>query len=143
VPAGAATLASSVVAALAIRVVARAAVTVPVAFTPLRTSSVITLTVLGVIAATGTGLALNRRVSRSIHFCLIAPIALAVSLIPDIAIWAAHGDSHTASGKTVIPPMLMHTGVGSLCLLVLPTLGAEARDKFAVLGRPLSAAGSR
>jgi hypothetical protein len=63
-------------------------------------------------------------------------------LIPDITILAAHGDSHTASAKTVIPLMLTHIAVGSLWLLVLPTLGAEARDKVAVPGRLLSAAGS-
>ena len=136
--AGAATLVSSVVAVLVIRAVARSVVTVPASFTALRTSSVITLTVLGVIAATGACLVLNRRVSRPIStFRRIALVALAISFIPDIAIWASH--SHGASAKTVIPLMLMHVAVGSLCLLILPTLGRETRDDDIVAGSPPSA----
>ncbi len=116
---------SAALAVVVIRAITVSVVTVPVAFKPLNASSVISLTVLGVLAATAACFLLNRASGHPVNtFRRVAPAALLLSFVPDIAIWASHGYAHTASASTVLPLMIMHVAVGTLCIVLLPLLGA-------------------
>ena len=128
------TLLGSVAAVLVIRTIAVNVVSVSSLFKPLAVGSVLSLTILGVLAAGASCAALNRFVGDSIgSFRRIAPIALALSFIPDFAIWAAGAYHGTAEAKTVLPLLVMHVAVASLCYTLLPRLGA-ARKPAAELG---------
>jgi hypothetical protein len=124
------TLVTSVIAVIVVRAIAVGIVTVPAAFTPLsKASTSIMLTILGVLAASGSCLLLNHFVDRPVAtFRRVAPIALAFSFIPDIAIWVGHAFHHSAKASTVIPLMIMHVIVAALCLTVLPRLGTARAD---------------
>jgi hypothetical protein len=128
------TAVASVVAVVLVRAIALNVVTVPTAFTPLsKASTAITLTILGVLAASASCLLLNRFSDRPVDtFRRVAPIALAVSFVPDIAIWAAHAFHHSATASTVLPLMIMHILVAALCLTVLPRLGSASSTVRAV-----------
>lgn len=135
------TVTGSVISVLVVRAVAVNVVTVPAAFTPLKLASVVMLTVLGVLAAAGACRLLNTVSRQPIRtFWRVAPVALAVSFIPDIAIWAGHAYSHTATASTVLPLMIMHMAVAGLCLTVLPGLGAEKAERRATAIVPVAAA---
>jgi hypothetical protein len=131
------TAVSSVIAVVLVRAITVGVVTVPTAFTPLsKASTSITLTILGVLAAAGSCLLLNRFADRPVAtFRQVAPIALAFSFIPDIAIWATHGFHHSATTSTVIPLMIMHVIVATLCLTLLPRLGS-ARSRVRAIAVP-------
>jgi hypothetical protein len=119
------TLLGSVAAVLSIRAVAVNVVTVSSLFQPLKAGSVAGLTILGVLAAGGACAALNRLVGDPIGmFRRIAPMALALSFIPDFAIWIAGSYHGTAEARTVLPLLVMHIAVASLCYTLLPRLGA-------------------
>jgi hypothetical protein len=135
------TLAGSVITVLVVRAIAVNVVTVPAAFTPLKLGSVVMLTVLGVLAAAGACRLLNTVSKHPVHtFWRVAPIALVLSFIPDIAIWAGHGYSHTATASTVLPLMVMHVAVASLCLTLLPGLGTAPTERRATPVVPTPAA---
>jgi hypothetical protein len=135
------TLAGSVITVLFVRAIAVNVVAVPAAFTPLKLASVVMLTVLGVLAAAGACRLLNRLFSQSVRaFWRIAPVALVLSFIPDVAIWAGHAYSHTATAYTVLPLMVMHVSVAGLCLTLLPGLGAEHAHRGATPIVPTPAA---
>ena len=135
------TLAGSVITVLVVRAIAVTVVTVPAAFTPLKLGSVVMLTVLGVLAAAGACGLLNTVARQPIRtFWRVAPVALVLSFVPDIAIWAGHAYSHTASASTVLPLMVMHVAVAGLCLTLLPGLGAEHAHRGATPIVPTPAA---
>jgi len=116
-------------------------VTVPAAFTPLKLGSVVMLTVLGVLAAAGACRLLNTFSTQPVRtFWRVAPVALVLSFIPDIAIWVGHAYSHTATASTVLPLMVMHVAVASLCLTLLPRLGSEQGERRATPIVPTPAA---
>ncbi len=130
------TLVGSVVTTVIIRAIAINLVDAPTAFTPLHTSSVIFFTVLGAIAATLACAVINRVASRPVDaFRRIVPFALIASFIPDIAIWASHGYQHTATASTVVPLLVMHVAVATICRLTLPALGVRrvSSESHAVL----------
>ena len=58
-------------------------------------------------------------------FRRVVPVALAVSLIPDVLIWA-NGAYGAATAETVLPLMAMHVAAALTCATLLPRL-AEAR----------------
>ncbi len=119
------TLFGSVAAVLIIRAIAVNVVSVSSLFKPLATGSAVSLTILGVLAAGGACAALNRFVADPIRsFRRIAPIALALSFVPDLGIWIAGAYHGTAEAKTVLPLLVMHVAVASLCFTLLPRLGA-------------------
>jgi hypothetical protein len=122
-PASGAALAASMVGVLAIRALAVSAASNTSRFSPLRLGSVISLTVVGVLLATATCLWLNRTSDRPLAtFRYVALAALALSLIPDAAIWlTAHYPQTRAA--TVLPLMAMHILVAIVCLVTLPRLG--------------------
>jgi hypothetical protein len=119
------TLIGSVAAVLIIRAIAVNVVSVSPLFKPLAAGSAVGLTILGVLAACGACAALNRFVADPIgSFRRIAPIALALSFIPDFAIWVGGAYQGTAEAKTVLPLLVMHVAVASLCFALLPRMGA-------------------
>ena len=135
------TLAGSVITVLVVRAIAVNVVTVPAAFTPLKLGSVVMLTVLGVLAAAGACRLLNTFSTQPVRtFWRVAPVALVLSFIPDIAIWVGHAYSHTATASTVLPLMVMHVAVASLCLTLLPRLGSEQGERRATPIVPTPAA---
>jgi uncharacterized protein YacL len=122
--AGAVAAVASVVATVAIRAITVSLETVPTAFSPLHTSSVVSLTILGVVGATVACLLLNALVANPLRtFRRVVPFALALSFIPDIAIWAGHSFQHTARASTVVPLLIMHVAVASICLFSFLSLG--------------------
>jgi hypothetical protein len=122
--AGAAAAVASVAATVAIRAVTVSVETIPSAFSPLHTSSVVMLTIVGVVGATLACLALNAVVANPLRtFRRVVPFALALSFIPDVAIWAGHAYQHTARASTVVPLLVMHVAVASICLYAILALG--------------------
>ena len=122
--AGLAAAGASLVATVAIRAITVSVETVPSAFTPLHTSSVVVLTIFGIVGATAACLVLNALVASPLRtFRRIVPIALTLSFIPDISIWASHSYEHTARTSTVVPLLIMHVAVASICLFSFLSLG--------------------
>ena len=63
---------------------------------PLHTSSVVLLTIVGVVGAAAACLTLNALVASPLRtFRRVVPFALALSFIPDAAIWLSHSYQHT------------------------------------------------
>ena len=56
----------------------------------------------------------------------MVPVALAVSLIPDVLIWTNGAYGGAATAETVLPLMAMHVAAALACATLLPRL-AEAR----------------
>lgn len=113
----------SVVGVLVIRAIAASDAATTDRFTPLNVGSVVSLTVIGVLLAAATYAWLNRVADRpQARFRSVALAALALSLIPDAAIWASHHYPQTRAA-TVLPLMAMHVLGAVVCLVVLPRLG--------------------
>ena len=124
--AGVIALVASVAASMVVRTVTVHVVSVPASFAPLHSSSVIGLTVLGVLAAVFTCTELDNRVAAPVKlFRRIAHAALLLSFIPAIGIWIGHSNPGTRAA-TIIPLWLMQLTVASVCVVLLPTLGAAA-----------------
>jgi len=122
--AGVAAAAVSVVATVSIRAITVSVEAVPSAFSPLHTSSVVFLTILGVVGATVECLVLNALVASPLRtFRRVVPIVLALSFIPDALIWISHAYEHTARAGTVVPLLIMHVAVASICLFSFLRLG--------------------
>jgi Family of unknown function (DUF6069) len=123
IPATGAALAASLAGVLAIRALAIWGASNTSRFSPLQPGSVISLTVAGVLLASATCLWLNRTSDRPLAtFRSVALAALALSFIPDGAIWlTAHYPQTRAA--TVLPLMAMHILVAIVCLVALPRFG--------------------
>jgi uncharacterized protein YacL len=127
--AGLAAAGASVVATVAIRAITVSIETVPSAFTPLHTSSVVLLTIFGVVGATVACLVLNALVASPLAtFRRVVPIALTLSFIPDVLIWTSHAYDHTARASTVVPLLIMHVAVASICLFSFLGLGPRRQE---------------
>jgi hypothetical protein len=61
----------------------------------------------------------------ALTFRRAAPFLLVLTLIPDAVIWISHAYGGPARGSTVIPLMLMHITVGTICIATLPRLGVS------------------
>jgi uncharacterized protein YacL len=122
--AGVAAAVASVIATIAIRAITVSVETIPSAFSPLHTSSVVLLTIVGVVGATAACLTLNVLVASPLRtFRRVVPFALALSFIPDAAIWLSHSYQHTARASTVVPLLVMHVVVAAICLGSFVSLG--------------------
>jgi uncharacterized protein YacL len=122
--AGVAAAVASVIATIAIRAITVSVETIPSAFSPLHTSSVVLLTIVGVVGATAACLTLNVLVASPLRtFRRVVPFALALSFIPDAAIWLSHSYPHTARASTVVPLLVMHVVVAAICLGSFVSLG--------------------
>jgi hypothetical protein len=108
---------ASIVAVLLIRAIAISISSVPQSFKPLQAGAVVSLTILGLVAAAASALLMNRMSATPLAtFQRIVPIALAVSFVPDIALWANGG---LARAATVLPLMLMHITVAAIAYSAL------------------------
>jgi hypothetical protein len=124
--AAATTAAAATVANLAIYALADAFVDVPERFTPLQPGSVVFMTILGVALAAGFLRVLAGRVPRPAEtFRRIVPVALVLSLIPDIGIWASGAYEGAAEAQTVLPLMAMHVVAAAVVWLLLPSAAAR------------------
>ncbi len=120
--AAAITAVTAVVANLAIWALADALVDVPERFTPLQPGSVVFMTVLGVALAAGFLRLLAGRTDRPAEtFRRIVPVALVLSLIPDVLIWSSGAYEGAAEAQTVLPLMAMHVVAAAAAWLLLPT----------------------
>ncbi len=116
------TAAAAATVNLAIWALTDALVDVPTRFTPLQPGSVVFLTITGVLLAAGFLRLLARRSPRPAEsFRRIVPVALVVSLIPDVLIWATGAYEGAAQAQTVLPLMAMHVVAATACWLLLPS----------------------
>jgi hypothetical protein len=123
------TVVAAAVANLAIWALAAAIVDVPDRFTPLQPGSVIFMTVVGVLLAAGFLRLLAGRSERPAEtFRRIVPVALAVSLIPDVLMWASSGYEGAAEAQTVLPLMAMHVAAAAASWLLLPSALPRSRE---------------
>ena len=107
---------------LAIWALTHALVDVPERFLPLQAGSVVFLTIIGVLLAAGFLRLLAKRSSRPAEaFRRIVPVALAVSLIPDVLIWTSGAYEGAAVAQTVLPLMAMHVVAAAAAWLLLPS----------------------
>ena len=119
--AAAATAAAATAANLAIWAITDALVDVPERFTPLQPGSIVFMTLLGVALAAGFMRLLAGRSDRPVEtFRRIVPVALVLSLIPDIGIWASGAYEGTAEAQTVLPLMAMHVVAAAAAWQLLP-----------------------
>jgi hypothetical protein len=120
--AAATTAAVATAANLAIWALTDALVDVPERFTPLQPGSVVFMTLLGVALAAGFLRLLAGRTDRPAEtFRRIVPVALVLSLIPDIGIWASGAYEGAAEAQTVLPLMAMHVVAAAAAWRLLPT----------------------
>jgi hypothetical protein len=131
--AAAITAAAASAANLAIWALADALVDVPVRFTPLQPGSVVFMTVVGVILAAGfLALLAKRSNDPTATFRRIVPIALVVSLVPDVLIWSSGAYAGAAEAQTVLPLMGMHVVTAAIAWVLLPSaLARSARPGLA------------
>ncbi|HWT91697.1 MAG TPA: DUF6069 family protein [Solirubrobacteraceae bacterium] len=120
---------AAIVGNLAVWAIASAAVDVPDRFTPLQPGSVVFMTVLGVLLATGAARVLAGRSARPVEtFRKLIPVALVVSLIPDVLIWASDGYEGAAKAETVLPLMAMHViAAAAVWVLLAPAARSSKR----------------
>ena len=127
--AAATTAAVATAANLAIWALTDALVDVPERFTPLQPGSVAFMTILGVALAAGFLRLLAGRSSRPAEtFRRIVPVALVVSLIPDVLIWASGAYDGAAEAQTVLPLMAMHVVAAAASWLLLPSSLPRAKS---------------
>ncbi len=124
--AAAITTGAALVINLIILAIARAAVDVPERFAPLQPGSVVFMTILGIALATGFYALLRSRVDNpAATFRRIVPIALIVSLIPDVLIWTSDAYDDAAKAETVLPLMAMHLATAAVVAALLPNNSKE------------------
>ena len=124
--AAAITTGAALVINLIILAIAKAAIDVPDRFTPLQPGSVAFMTILGIALATGFYALLRSRVDNpAATFRRIVPIALIVSLIPDVLIWTSDAYDGAAKAETVLPLMAMHLATAAVVATLLPNNSKE------------------
>ena len=122
------TVGVALVVNLLISVVARTISEVPDRFVPLQPGAVAFFTIIGVAAAAGLfGLLLARASDPAATFRRVVPVALAVSLIPDVLMWANGAYEGAAKAETVLPLMAMHVATAVACATLLPALATSRR----------------
>ena len=120
--AAATTAGVATVANLAVYALTDALVDVPERFTPLQPGSVVFMTILGVVLAAAFLRVLAGRSDTPVEtFRKIVPVALVLSLIPDIGIWASGAYAGAAEAQTVLPLMAMHVVAAAAAWQLLPT----------------------
>jgi hypothetical protein len=128
VPATTAATVLSLAGVLAIRALAVSASGDTSRFSPLHPSSVISLTILGVLLAAAVCLWLPRVSDRPLtSFRSVGLTALVLSFVPDLGIWVSRVFPQTRAA-TVLPLIAMHVLVATVCLIVLPRLGAAPAE---------------
>ena len=122
------TVAVALAVNLIIWAVATAISDVPDRFTPLQPGTIAFFSIVGVAGAVALFGFLRSRVADPTRtFRQIVPVALAVSLIPDVVIWANDAYDGAAKAETVLPLMAMHVATAIACATLLPTLATSRR----------------
>ena len=126
--AAAITTGAALVINLIILAIATAISDVPDRFTPLQPGSVAFMTILGIGLAVGFYALLRTRVDNpAATFRRIVPVALVVSLIPDVLIWADGAYEGAAKAETVLPLMAMHVATAVVVATLLPNSKENSR----------------
>ena len=126
--AAAITTGAALVINLIILAIATAISDVPDRFTPLQPGSVVFMTILGTGLAGGFYALLRTRVDNpAATFRRIVPVALVVSLIPDVLIWADGAYEGAAKAETVLPLMAMHVATAVVVATLLPNSKENSR----------------
>ena len=127
--ASAVTLVVALAANLVIWAIANAISDVPDRFTPLQPGSVVFMTILGVGLAAGFYALLRSRVDDpAATFRKIVPVAVAISLIPDVMIWANDAYEGAAKFESVRPRMAMHVAAAIAGAVLLPKLASRRQS---------------
>ena len=123
------TAAVALASTLIIWAIATAISDVPDRFTPLQPGSVVFMTILGVGLAAGFyGLLRSRVADPAATFRKVVPVAAAISLIPDVLIWANDAYQGAAKAETVLPLMAMHVAAATACAVLLPKLASRRQS---------------
>jgi len=126
--AAAITVAVALAVNLLIWAVATAISDVPDRFTPLQPGAIAFFSIVGVVGAVALFGFLRSRVDDPTRtFRQVVPVALAVSLIPDVVIWANDAYDGAAKAETVLPLMAMHVATAIACATLLPMLANSRR----------------
>lgn len=124
---GALLVVAATAADLILATVLRGALGVPAGFTPLSAPAVATMTIAGMIAATAAfGWLARVRPDPRGAFVRIALIALVLSWIPDLGIWAAGVFPHT-TGTGIVSLMALHPLAAAFAIGILYRFGLPAR----------------
>jgi cell division protein FtsW (lipid II flippase) len=111
------------VANVALAMALRSWLRVPAGFEPLTTPAVASLTIVGMVAATGVfAWAARARPDPIRTFLMIATVGLVLSLLPDLGIWATaafHGT--TAAG--ILSLMTLHVVAAGCAVAILTRFG--------------------
>ena len=114
---------------LVIWAIASAVSDVPDRFTPLQPGSIAFMTILGIAGAGGLYAILRSRVAApAATFRRIVPVALVISLVPDVLIWANESYEGAAKAETVLPLMAMHIATAAIVAALLPRLAGTRRS---------------
>jgi hypothetical protein len=96
---------------------------VPAGFTPLSTPAVASLTIVGMIAATGVfAWAAYARPDPIRSFLKIATLGLFLSLLPDIGIWVT-AVFHGTTGAGILSLMTLHVVAAGFAVAILTRFG--------------------
>jgi glucan phosphoethanolaminetransferase (alkaline phosphatase superfamily) len=125
--AGAAAVIGSAVANSAVAALLRGVLNVPAAFSPLQAISVLSLTIVGVIAAVLVFAAICRL---SVHpvrlFTIVASVALVISWAAPLAAYFANAFPGTSASR-IVGVMSLHAIAGVITIALLRTYGTAVR----------------
>ena len=114
---------------LVIWAIASAITDVPDRFTPLQPGSIAFMTIIGIAAAGGFFAILRSRVADpGATLRRIVTVALGISLVPDVLMWANESYEGAAKAETVLPLMAMHIVTALLVAALLPRLAGARRS---------------
>ncbi len=125
--AGAAAVVGSAVANSAVAALLRGVLDVPAGFSPLQAISVLSLTVVGVIAAVLVFAAMCRLSVRPVRlFTIVASVALVISWVAPLAVYFSNAFPGTNASR-VVGLMFLHAIAGVVTIALLRTYGTAVR----------------
>ena len=125
--AGAAAVIASAVANSAVAALLRSVLEVPSGFAPLQAISVLSLTIVGVIAAVLVFAAICRLSARPVRlFTIVASVALVISWAAPLAVYFANAFPGTNASR-IVGLMALHAIAGVITIAVLRTYGTADR----------------
>jgi hypothetical protein len=125
--AGAAAVIASAVANSAVAAVLRGVLDVPAGFSPLQAISVLSLTIVGVVAAVLVFAAICRLSVRPVRlFTIVASVALVISWAAPVAAYFANAFPGTNASR-IVGLMTLHAIAGVVTIAVLRTYGTAVR----------------
>jgi len=125
--AGAAAVIASAVANSAVAAVLRGVLDVPAGFSPLQAISVLSLTIVGVVAAVLVFAAICRLSVRPVRlFTIVASVALVISWAAPLAVYFANAFPGTNASR-IVGLMSLHAIAGVVTIAVLRTYGTAVR----------------